>query len=113
MWSILVGLIFVSFAQACVPRNDPTPEISSEEFNDLASQVAKNNFNKFQNNFQEVATLIEEQLDSKHRQANYKWKCNVNFQRFINTGGRNSVLSMFIFEPKTKLSILCNLKKNI
>ena len=113
MWSILVGLIFVSFAQACVPRNDPTPEISSEEFNDLASQVAKNNFNKFQNNFQEVATLIEEQLDSKHHQANYKWKCNVNFQRFINTGDRNSVLSMFIFEPKTKLSILCNLKKNI
>ena len=111
MWSILVGLIFVSFAQACVPRNDPTPEISSEEFNDLASQVAKNNFNKFQNNFQEVATLIEEQLDSKHHQANYKWKCNVNFQRFINTGDRNSVLSMFIFEPKTKLSILCNLKK--
>ena len=109
MWRILVGLIFVSFAQACASHNDPAREIRGEEIKDLASEVAKNNFKKFLNNFHEVGNMIEEQLELKHHQDNYNWKCNVNFQRIINTGGRNSVYSMLIIEPTTKLSILCNL----
>ena len=119
MWKIILCLIIASFAHACSRSSDgneydyfgrPTfIQPVDEEIKELASEVAKNNFQQIgeQYNFQDVVNLIVQELEMKHHQTNYNWSCVIGFQFAISKNG--SKYSIFFQEPTTKLYVFCSI----